>query len=64
VATYQEYHTAVRVGAAGLESLPAIIRAQGDRASPRFIEFFTATILNRNTLMAYARVKTLLRLVP
>jgi hypothetical protein len=29
---------------AGLESLPAIIRAQGERAGRRFIEFFTATI--------------------
>jgi hypothetical protein len=49
---------------AGLESLPAIIRAQGERASRRFIEFFTATIRNRNTRMAYARRgKTLLRLV-
>jgi site-specific recombinase XerD len=48
---------------AGLESLPAIIRAQGERASRRFIEFFTATIRNRNTRMAYARGKTLLRLV-
>src|SRR5215831_18640572 len=40
---------------AGLETLPAIIRAQGERASHRFIEFFTATIRNRNTRMAYAR---------
>jgi site-specific recombinase XerD len=40
---------------AGLEILPAIIRAQGERASRRFIEFFTATIRNRNTRMAYAR---------
>jgi hypothetical protein len=32
---------------AGLETLPAIIRAQGERASRRFIEFFTATIRNR-----------------
>src|ERR1700739_2215343 len=40
---------------AGLESLPAIIRAQGDRAARRFIEFFTATIPNRTTRMAYAR---------
>jgi integrase/recombinase XerD len=40
---------------AGLESLPVIIRAQGQRASRRFIEFFTATIRNRNTRMAYAR---------
>ena len=40
---------------AGLEALPAIIRAQGERASRRFIEFFTASIRNRNTRMAYAR---------
>jgi site-specific recombinase XerD len=40
---------------AGLETLPAIIRAQGERVSRRFIEFFTATIGNRNTRMAYAR---------
>jgi hypothetical protein len=49
---------------AGLEGLPAIIRAQGEHAGRRFIEFFTATIRNRNTRMAYARRgKTLLRLV-
>jgi site-specific recombinase XerD len=40
---------------AGLEALPAIVRAQGERASRRFIEFFTASIRNRNTRMAYAR---------
>jgi integrase/recombinase XerD len=40
---------------AGLEALPVIIRAQGERASRRFIEFFTASIRNRNTRMAYAR---------
>jgi len=40
---------------AGLETLSAIIRARGERASRRFIEFFTATIRNRNTWMAYAR---------
>ena len=40
---------------AGLESLPAIIRAQGERTSRRFIQFFTATIRNRYTRMAYAR---------
>jgi site-specific recombinase XerD len=40
---------------AGLETLPTIIRGQGERASRRFIEFFTASIRNRNTLMAYAR---------
>jgi integrase/recombinase XerD len=40
---------------AGLEALPAIIRAHGERTSRRFIEFFTASIRNRNTRMAYAR---------
>ena len=40
---------------AGLETLPTIIRVQGERASRRFIEFFTATIRNRNTRLAYAR---------
>src|ERR1700741_5527143 len=40
---------------AGMDALPAIIRAQGERAGRRFIEFFTATIRNRNTRMAYAR---------
>jgi hypothetical protein len=40
---------------AGLETLPTIIRAEGERASRRFIEFLTATIHNRDTRMAYAR---------
>jgi site-specific recombinase XerD len=40
---------------AGLDALPAIVRARGERASRRFIQFFTANIRNRNTRMAYAR---------
>jgi integrase/recombinase XerD len=40
---------------AGLDALPAIIRDRGERASRRFIEFFTASIRNRNTRAAYAR---------
>ena len=40
---------------AGLEALPTIVRAAGERASRRFIEFFTANIRNRNTRAAYAR---------
>jgi hypothetical protein len=46
---------------AGLEMLAAIV-AHGERAGRRFIEFFTATIRNRNTRMAYARGRTILRL--
>lgn len=38
---------------AGLETLPAIVRNLGERASRRFIEFFTASI--RNTRAAYMR---------
>lgn len=40
---------------AGLDQLPAIVRAQGERASRPFIEFFAASIRNRNTRAAYAR---------
>ena len=40
---------------AGIDVLPAIVRAHGERASRRFIEFFTASIRNRNTRAAYAR---------
>ncbi len=42
----------VRIGFGGL---PATITAAGERASRRFIEFFTANIRNKNTRMAYAR---------
>ena len=35
--------------------LPAVIADAGERASRRFIEFFTATIRNANTRQAYAR---------
>jgi len=40
---------------AGIEALPAIVRAHSERASRRFTEFFTASIRNRNTRIAYAR---------
>ena len=35
--------------------LPAIISAAGERASFRFVEFFTANIQNPNTRAAYGR---------
>jgi integrase/recombinase XerD len=35
--------------------LPAIVRSEGQRASERFIEFFTANIRNPNTRLAYGR---------
>lgn len=35
--------------------LPAIIESEGQRASERFIEFFTANIRNPNTRLAYGR---------
>jgi integrase/recombinase XerD len=40
---------------AGIDALPAAIIAHGERASRRFIEFFTASIRNRNTRTSYAR---------
>src|SRR5438046_9982728 len=40
---------------AGFDALPTIIRSAGERASWRFIEFFTANIRNKNTRQAYAR---------
>ncbi len=41
----------VRAGPVGL---PALIRDRGERASHRLIDFFTASIRNRNTRTAYA----------
>ncbi len=40
---------------AGLENLPVIINRAGEAAAWRFIEFFTATIRNKNTRAAYAQ---------
>jgi integrase/recombinase XerD len=40
---------------AGIEILPAAIGRAGEAAAWRFIEFFTATIRNRNTRAAYAQ---------
>ncbi len=42
------------LGRAGLGRLPAMIGRSGEAAAWRFIEFFTATIRNRNTRAAYA----------
>jgi integrase/recombinase XerD len=39
----------------GFDQLPAIIAKSGDPTKKRFLEFFTATIRNRNTRAAYAR---------
>src|SRR5580692_9746108 len=39
---------------AGFENLPAAIGRAGDAAAWRFLEFFTATIRNKNTRAAYA----------
>lgn len=43
------------LAAAGMLQLPAIIADAGERASKRFVEFFTANIRNKNTRLAYAR---------
>ena len=35
--------------------MPTVINPAGRQARKRFLEFFTATIWNKNTRMAYAR---------
>ena len=40
---------------AGLEALPRAIGRAGEAAAWRFVEFFAATIRNRNTRAAYAQ---------
>lgn len=45
---------ALTTGATGF-ALPALVTAAGERASRRFVEFFTANIRNPNTRQAYAR---------
>jgi site-specific recombinase XerD len=42
------------LGRAGFENLPAAINRAGESAAWRFVEFFTATIRNKNTRAAYA----------
>src|SRR4051794_39579467 len=43
------------IGRLGFAGVPAIISATGERATFRFVEFFTANIRNANTRMAYGR---------
>jgi hypothetical protein len=40
---------------AGIDALPAVIARAGERAAWRFIEFFTATIRNKNTRAGYGQ---------
>jgi integrase/recombinase XerD len=40
---------------AGLDALPSAIHSSGDAGIRRFLEFFTATIRNKNTRLAYAQ---------
>src|SRR6516164_4875706 len=39
----------------GIDRLHRLIAAAGEHASRRFVEFFVATIRNKNTRLAYAR---------
>jgi site-specific recombinase XerD len=39
----------------GLSSLPKLVTDAGERATKRFVEFFTANIRNKNTRHAYAQ---------
>jgi hypothetical protein len=40
---------------AGIDALPSAISRAGERAAWRFVEFFTATVRNRNTRAAYGQ---------
>ena len=40
---------------AGIDRLPAAIGRAGEQAAWRFVEFFGATIRNRNTRVVYAQ---------
>lgn len=51
-AVARKQHQLERFGFAGV---PQIISAAGEKASFRFIEFFTANIRNKNTRLAYGR---------
>ena len=42
------------LGRIGFSSLPRLITNAGERATKRFVEFFTANIRNKNTRFAYA----------
>jgi len=44
-----------RLTKTGRPAVPAVIAAAGEKASRRFLEFFTAEIRNRNTRLAYTR---------
>jgi integrase/recombinase XerD len=48
-------HNSSALRRAGFDRLPAIVTNDGEQTTKRFIEFFTATIRNRNTRAAYAR---------
>src|SRR3982074_556066 len=41
--------------ASGAVAVPAVIAVAGEHAARRFLEFFAATIRNKNTRMAYYR---------
>ena len=42
------------LGRIGFASLPRLVTDAGERATKRFVEFFTANIRNKNTRLAYA----------
>ena len=47
-------HRSSNLARAGIATLPAIVVNAGEQTARRFVEFFTATIRNKNTRTAYA----------
>lgn len=48
-------HALTTITPEGVPALPAIITSEGQQASRRFLEFFTANIRNLNTRLSYVR---------
>jgi site-specific recombinase XerD len=48
-------HALTIIPSKSASALPAVIANEGQRASKRFLEFFTANIRNPNTRLAYMR---------
>ena len=53
--TYDHHFGGVVTRRSASAWVPDLVAAAGPRATDAYIEFFTATILNRNTRLGYAR---------
>ena len=54
--TIHDRHFGIVTRSSASAWVPELVAAAGPRATDAYIEFFTATIRNRNTRLAYARL--------